>query len=168
MTLIESPHYRGARTERLWPDPLVDQLHTLFAADKTTMREMAAILGRSRNATIAKCHRLGLHRGNRNAASRRVPEPKRPHEAKRPYRRADWAVPGLYARDRNKERLPPAVVVDLPVERPVNPVTLLELREDHCRWPVSGDGVATLFCGAQADGCPYCERHARMVYRGRS
>ena len=38
---------------------------------------------------------------------------------------------------------------------------LLELADHACRWPVAGEGRATLFCGAGRDGHPsYCRHHA--------
>jgi GcrA cell cycle regulator len=152
----------GAPLEQLWPAELTAELHRLFAEDELTCSQMAAVLGRSRNAVIAKCHREGLLRGNRNAASVRGSAPKQP------YTRAPWAVPGLYAdRYRNIVRKPkPIEFVNLPAEKPVNPVTLMELTDSTCRWPVSGDGAAMLFCGAanQRD-LPYCSKHCGMAYR---
>lgn len=44
------------------------------------------------------------------------------------------------------------------------PVTLLELLLDACRWPVT-DNPNMLFCGERADeGCPYCKRHRSLAY----
>jgi hypothetical protein len=38
---------------------------------------------------------------------------------------------------------------------------LLDLADNACRWPVAGEGRATLFCGADRDGhASYCRQHA--------
>jgi GcrA cell cycle regulator len=63
------------------------------------------------------------------------------------------------------DRLPehrPDVVVPLS-ER----VTIMELRESMCRWPL-GDPTAPefRFCGAKsATSLPYCHYHARIAYQ---
>jgi hypothetical protein len=52
---------------------------------------------------------------------------------------------------------------DLPVEVTANAVPLLELADNACHWPVSGEGRATLFCGADRNGswhASYCRHHA--------
>lgn len=42
-------------------------------------------------------------------------------------------------------------------------LTLFELGSRDCRWPVSGDGANTLFCGnLQVTGSSYCDCHKRM------
>ena len=47
-------------------------------------------------------------------------------------------------------------------------VPLLELADHACRWPVAGEGRATLFCGAGRDGHrSYCRQHTlRSVAAG--
>lgn len=42
----------------------------------------------------------------------------------------------------------------------VSPVKLYDLRDAHCRFPVSGEGADTLFCGSPHGGQrPYCATH---------
>ena len=47
-------------------------------------------------------------------------------------------------------------------------VTIMGLDETHtktCRWPVSGEGHAMLYCGCRPIvGIPYCGPHARRAY----
>src|SRR5215213_1085709 len=46
-------------------------------------------------------------------------------------------------------------------------VTIMELREGVCRWPL-GDPTTPAFryCGARAaEGLPYCAHHAQMAYQ---
>ena len=47
-------------------------------------------------------------------------------------------------------------------------VPLFELADNGCRWPVAGEGRATLFCGAGRDGHrSYCRQHTlRSVAAG--
>lgn len=43
------------------------------------------------------------------------------------------------------------------------PVTLLDLDSDSCRWPVGEfEGARQLFCGDHAVGGSYCARHGAM------
>lgn len=46
-------------------------------------------------------------------------------------------------------------------------VTIMELREGMCRWPIGDPTSAEFrFCGARADiGVPYCSHHARIAYQ---
>lgn len=45
-------------------------------------------------------------------------------------------------------------------------VRLLDLKPDHCRWPLGAtDGPDTLFCGeARDEPAPYCPEHCRIAY----
>jgi hypothetical protein len=49
-------------------------------------------------------------------------------------------------------------------------VPLVELRDSHCRWPVSGERAATLFCGRlRLEASSYCPAHHDLsVGRGTS
>jgi GcrA cell cycle regulator len=46
-------------------------------------------------------------------------------------------------------------------------VTIMELRESMCRWPLGDPTTAEFrFCGAHAiTGLPYCTHHARVAYQ---
>ena len=46
-------------------------------------------------------------------------------------------------------------------------IPLFELRERHCRWPVAGERIARLFCGAATVGTSsWCEQHQRIAFAG--
>jgi hypothetical protein len=89
--------------------------------------------------------------------------------------KSGMAVPSRLRRVKPKPRIvrPPqqqrsSGMCDLPVEPiPATAVTLIELGDNGCHWPVAGEGVATLFCGADRDGswhASYCRHHqARSV-----
>lgn len=45
--------------------------------------------------------------------------------------------------------------------------TLLELKNNSCRWPL-GDGPDYFFCGGDAGGnLPYCEHHCAIAYNAK-
>ncbi len=46
-------------------------------------------------------------------------------------------------------------------------VTIMELREGTCRWPLGDPAHAGFsYCGAQAvTGLPYCAHHAQVAYQ---
>lgn len=47
-----------------------------------------------------------------------------------------------------------------------NPTALLDLEPHHCRWPCSGEGAETLFCGGKAvPDLSYCLRHCMAAYQ---
>ncbi len=71
----------------------------------------------------------------------------------------------VIARARALGELPYCEAIDLPQE-PIysEPISLLDLCDTHCRWPIERDG-ATMFCGADKVKGPYCARHARLAYR---
>lgn len=47
------------------------------------------------------------------------------------------------------------------------PATLLGLGPYSCKWPVSGSGAGTLFCGGRIKTGSYCGSHARLAYQER-
>jgi len=59
-----------------------------------------------------------------------------------------------------------AVSVEVVAPQPEG-VTIMELREGMCRWPL-GDPTTPEFryCGARAvEGLPYCPHHAQIAYQ---
>jgi hypothetical protein len=54
-------------------------------------------------------------------------------------------------------------------EAKIGKITLMELDIDTCRWPVSGDGASTLFCGRTRDkskeSLVYCPEHQTLNIR---
>src|SRR5215210_3727159 len=46
-------------------------------------------------------------------------------------------------------------------------ITLFDLRQGHCRWPLGDDRPARLFCGAPSVGTTsWCEHHQRIAFTG--
>lgn len=47
-------------------------------------------------------------------------------------------------------------------------VTIIDLCDRHCRFPVDGEGAGTWYCGHERHGeYPYCAAHARISYQFR-
>ena len=137
-----------------WDEPSVEQLRNGHARGMSAgqMAKLNWFPGCSRNAIIGKLNRLGLLRTglrcmtiiHANAKPKRVP---RPRPAQLPAVTDASGFPLLPSPDSR-------------------PVTLMELRFDSCRFPVGGDGAATLFCAATArEGRPYCPYHCGIAYR---
>lgn len=149
-----------------WTDTEVETLKKLWAEGRSVGEIAAELGGVSRNAVIGKAHRLHL-----------VPHVNAPEHGK-----PSVSVPRVAKPFIRTARLPKAKVdlvkvaavkkmvertSALPAPAPLN-FTLLELNHGDCRWPVSGDGAKTLFCGHKVEaGKSYCACHCRMsVGRG--
>jgi GcrA cell cycle regulator len=128
--------------------------------------------GITRNAVIGKVYRLGLS-GRVNERSGKVPASPPHHKAPRrpPHRRANSPqVAGNTALALHHfviEGAAPQTVRDVVV--PISePVTVVELRESMCHWPIGDPAQSEFrFCGAKklpGQG-PYCACHAGIAYQ---
>ncbi|MDX7952480.1 GcrA family cell cycle regulator [Lichenihabitans sp. Uapishka_5] len=156
-----------------WTDERVEQLSKLWLEGRSASQIAAELgLGVTRNAVIGKVHRLGLA-GRAKAVTAQpavaaarikaktpatpVPEPVRPVEVEAvvvPLRTA--ATPPVPV---------PVTDVGLPTtER----VTIMDLRETSCRWPMGDPSQAEFrFCGTKTGvgSGPYCAAHARLAFQ---
>jgi GcrA cell cycle regulator len=128
--------------------------------------------GITRNAVIGKVYRLGLS-GRAKALPGNVPASPPHHKAPRraAHRHANSPqVVGntaLALRTFVIEAAAPQTVRDVVV--PISgPVTIVELRESMCRWPIGDPAQPDFrFCGAKklpGEG-PYCACHAGIAYQ---
>ena len=154
-----------------WTDERVEQLSKLWLEGRSASQIAAELgLGITRNAVIGKVHRLGLAgrakvatpqpaavaaRTKAKAPAGQAPEPVKPPEAEPvvvPLRSVTAIVPA-------------ASEVGLPTtER----VTIMDLRETSCRWPMGDPSQAEFrFCGAKTGigSGPYCATHARLAFQ---
>jgi len=139
-----------------WTDDKVETLKRLRAQGHSAT-EIGMTLRCTRSAVIGKAARLGLcggkaaavKSGQETAIRRRVtsrgialtPAPMKSNEVR--------PLPSLRA-----------------VPAPERPVSLMELRAFHCRYPTEGEGADTLFCGRRKDGDrPYCTECARVAFK---
>ena len=124
--------------------------------------------GITRSAVIGKARRLGIGFCATNPSGRpksgRKPR-KHPFVERKPPSRRPWAIPRPEITP-GSPATEPDVITELPLEPVANPVTLLELTEFTCRWPVAGEPVNMLFCGAiPAPGAPYCAGHCGVAFQ---
>lgn len=121
---------------------------TRMRADGQSGGMMALVLGISRGAVNAACIRFGLPRPVRST---------RINAAKNPRRRKSQTGNPSYPREYHDQ------IIDLPSEQSENPVKIFDLEWYHCRWPIDGEGVNTLFCGDYIHAeHSYCLRHFKI------
>lgn len=114
----------------------------------------------SRNAVIGVAHRRGWSREGRAqpcAPRLRAPVMPAPKQGPRPKiaRVTVSALTGLPRGPRSKPARPSARG---PIPLLCEPVALLDLTRTSCRYPVSGEGAETLFCGFPT-AATYCRAH---------
>ena len=153
-----------------WDGERVELLRKLWQ-DGISASRIAAQLGAgiTRNAVIGKVHRLGLAGRAKPSVTAGAPRPKRTATtAHAPQKTV--ALRGntvmlrevIIAEDYEPAVKPEAIVIPIS-ER----VTITELRENMCRWPL-GDPLApeVRYCGTKCDPAhPYCVPHGRMAYQ---
>ena len=159
-----------------WTDERVEQLRQHWLEGKSAS-QIATLLGHglTRNAIIGKVHRLGLAgraKAPSSAPSRprtSSPQPASHHSA--PPRAATVAQRIV----RGATALAMAPLTELEAETEVYEsvvlpmslrVTIVELKEAMCRWPL-GDPTSPDFryCGSPVAGGPYCAHHGRLAYQ---
>ncbi len=161
-----------------WTDERVELLRKLWLNGLSASRIATELAGGvTRNAVIGKVHRLGMSGRVKSQASTSLNRPrsdlKAPNTTARPP--LPQRSPGLPMRGNTALAIQPhalAVVQPQRTSGDVVPmaenVTIMDLRESMCRWPV-GDPSSSEFryCGGKApigDG-PYCSFHSRMAYQ---
>ena len=164
-----------------WTDERVELLRQLWLDGKSASQISAALgAGLTRNAVIGKVHRLGLA-GRAKAASPSPAIGAQPRIATAPRRQATAAVrpaatssrlvrgntalamaPEQQMLEAHPVRLEEDVVVAMSLR-----VTIVDLKESMCRWPL-GDPTTTEFryCGSPSGGSgPYCTHHGKLAYQ---
>ena len=158
-----------------WTDERVELLKKLWL-DGRSASQISGELGGgvTRNAVIGKVHRMGLSgRTKPNevavASAPRLREKPQPRPAA-PRMSAGPAVRGNLALSMAPRPAPQAA--PRPVEQVVIPiserVTLMELKEAMCRWPLGDPAQQDFrFCGIKSPGAlgPYCGYHAGVAYQ---
>ncbi len=153
-----------------WTEERIELLTKLWT-EGLSASQIAAELGEgaTRNAVLGKAHRLGLAQGDGKRAStprpRQPTRPLNPPAAVEPVPQAPPSVPVAVSGQpvpqpagtsaQHKAVVPPAAGV-----------TIMELREAMCRWPLGDPTTPEFrFCGARAnEGLPYCAHHAQIAY----
>ena len=166
-----------------WTDERVDTLKTLWGEGQSASQIAKVLGGVTRNAVIGKVHRLGL--ASRTAAK---PEPAKPAKeaapvAAKPKLKAVEKVEPAPEKKAKPVQIhkppvttstfphPPAPsepLVDLvDVDAAAKKLSLLELNERTCKWPIGDPSAGEFyFCGhAAAPGKPYCSSHVAAAYQ---
>jgi len=152
-----------------WSDDRVEQLKKLWEAGLSASMIAAELGSVTRNAVIGKVHRLGLSGRAKSPATAAPRQRKTARPAQqqmmrvtRPVSRGNTAL--AHAFDVEVDSDP--VTFDNVV--PMNQrLSLLELNEATCHWPVGDPSSADFFfCGGKAlGGLPYCAQHSRVAYQ---
>jgi len=161
-----------------WTDERVERLKDLWNKGLSASQIAAELGDVTRNAVIGKAHRLGLsgrakpnqgggHRGGRRSRA------EAPGTRPDPVVIRGGAAPALkFALDEAPEPMrrdlpePVALKIVKP-EGELAEVTLLDLNEKMCKWPIGDPGDEDFhFCGHPSEpGQPYCTKHAKMAYQ---
>ena len=148
-----------------WSHNRVEQLKKLWEAGLSASQIAAELGNVSRNAVIGKVHRLGLS-GRGKSLSLAAPRHSKAHPAQHMMRVTPPIARGNTALARAFEVEPDPVTSDnvVPMSKRLS---LLELNEATCRWPI-GDPSSPdfFFCGGKVlAGLPYCAQHSRVAYQ---
>ena len=156
-----------------WTEERTETLKRLWE-EGPSASEIAAALGEgfTRNAVIAKVHRLKLaRRAATGASTQRRPKVAKPHGQKgQPKVNAIVATAAARARIAPPEFEPEPFDAETDVGVDVTKrIGLMALNERTCKWPVGPDtGAKQMFCGCRKgrDAGPYCLEHtAKAEYR---
>jgi GcrA cell cycle regulator len=155
-----------------WSDDRVEQLKKLWEAGLSASQIAAELGNVTRNAVIGKVHRLGLSgrakSPSSSSSSSAAPRQRKARPAQhmmrvaRPVSRGNTALAHAF----EVELEPDPVAYDNVVPMSQR-LSLLELSEATCHWPI-GDPASSefFFCGGRAlTGLPYCAHHSRIAYQ---
>ena len=155
-------------TVMTWTDDRVEQLKKLWEGGLSASQIAAELGNVTRNAVIGKVHRLGLS-GRAKSPSSAAPRPRKARPVaqqmvrmSRPVARGNTAL----AQNYEIEMEPDPVTYDNVVPMSQR-LTLVELNEATCHWPIGDPSSSDFyFCGGKAlQSLPYCAHHSRIAYQ---
>ena len=174
-----------------WTDERVELLKKMWGEGQSASQIAKELGGVTRNAVIGKVHRLGL--SNRatssakaepkaKAAPKSEPKPKAAPKAAEaaPRKEEEPAPKPLPARKQiipagqplppqpsANEISPEALAKVSAVEKKAKKLSLMELTERTCKWPVGDPATDDFwFCGLPVQqGKPYCEAHVGVAFQ---
>ena len=151
-----------------WTDERVERLSKLWMEGRSASH-IAADLGEgvSRNAVIGKIHRLGLSNRATPPAAADADRLKLKAAMKPAVSAPDGAEP-VPAPSEPRSSAGLAALAQRDVVIPFSTrVTIMDLRETMCRWPI-GDPTSSefRFCGCRtSSNIPYCPTHASVAFQ---
>ena len=179
-----------------WTDERVETLKKMWADGQSASQIAKELGGVTRNAVIGKVHRLGLsNRAGTEAsdATHKAEAEKKPKAEAKAAKAAPKAAPEAPVLE-TKSATPPAMPARpkiIPAGQPLPPqpsaneispealakvnaiekkakkLTLMELTERTCKWPVGDPATEDFwFCGLPVQqGKPYCEAHVGVAFQ---
>ena len=179
-----------------WTDERVETLKKMWGEGQSASQIAKELGGVTRNAVIGKVHRLGLSNRTTGAkssaeakektAAKAAPKPK-PQPKTEPARPvtpapapAAEAKPSVPARKQiipagqplppqpsANEISPEALAKVNEIEKKAKKLSLMELTERTCKWPVGDPATENFwFCGLPVQqGKPYCEAHVGVAFQ---
>lgn len=159
-----------------WTEERVELLKKLWNDGLSASQIAGELGGVTRNAVIGKVHRLGLSGRAKTVSSSpasrpRKAAPARPANGGFVSQASPRGAHALAVQPRIQPEFLPEPRVELLDPEVVIPfsqrVTIMELRENMCRWPM-GDPTHPdfRFCGMKNEtGQPYCSYHCRIAYQ---
>ena len=172
-----------------WTDERVELLKKMWTEGQSASQIAKELGGVTRNAVIGKVHRLGL---SNRAGSSPAPAPEKksmkPETAPKPeIKKAAKAVPEekvievtvaprkaivpagqpLPPQPSANEISPETLASVREVEKTAKRITLMELTERTCKWPIGDPATDDFwFCGLGVQqGKPYCEAHVSVAFQ---
>jgi GcrA cell cycle regulator len=177
-----------------WTDERVEKLKKMWGEGQSASQIAKELGGVTRNAVIGKVHRLGL--SNRSGGTTTPkPEAKAKPNAKQPETKPKQSKPKtpepapvqvpetrpatparkqiipagqpLPPQPSANEISPEALAKVSEIEKKAKKLTLMELTERTCKWPVGDPATEDFwFCGLPVQqGKPYCEAHVGVAFQ---
>ena len=133
----------------IWTESAKAKVRELWA-EGYSASQIGAVFGVTRNSIIGLCHRNYYpHPPRRKAKPGQPPPPRQRSPLPRRERPMD-------------SRIPPAPPPPAP-ELPIGSLTIMDLMEQHCRWPTGEPPYH--YCGATArSGSSYCPDHHKQAH----
>ncbi|MEM8653421.1 MAG: GcrA family cell cycle regulator [Pseudomonadota bacterium] len=177
-----------------WTDERVELLKKMWGEGQSASQIAKELGGVTRNAVIGKVHRLGLSNraGGGSSTAKADAKPKAAPKAKaepKPQLKTEPAVKPVPAPETKAvvparkqiipagQPLPPqpsaneispeALAKVNEVEKKAKKISLMELTERTCKWPVGDPATENFwFCGLPVQqGKPYCEAHVGVAFQ---
>lgn len=172
-----------------WTNERVEILTKMWAEGNSASQIAKELGGVTRNAVIGKVHRLGLSNRattstSNKSESKTKSSPKSSSKAQRKAQKIDATEPKpnnvtslrrqiipagqpLPPQPSANEISPEALARVSEIEKQAKKLSLLELTERTCKWPVGDPATEEFwFCGlATQSGKPYCEAHVGVAFQ---
>ena len=171
-----------------WTDERVELLKKMWTGGQSASQIAKELGGVTRNAVIGKVHRLGL--SNRTTTGTSSKTAKSNGKPKAPSKPASQPASSTDLNPINKPIIPmrkPIITAGQPlppqpsaneispealasvreIEKKSKKITLMELTERTCKWPVGDPATVDFwFCGLSVQqGKPYCEAHVGVAFQ---